>query len=94
MPPQCRAFLESCPSKDAANQLVELMLLAREVGAERMLGAMDAAMLSGRPTAEIVKLHLGFGRMPADPFTVEHASLAEYDALIAAEEGKGWPADG
>lgn len=93
MPPQCRAFLESCPSKDAAGQLVELMLLAREVGAERMLEAMDMAMLAGRPTAGTVKLHLCDG-MPGDPFPVEHAELEAYDRLIAAHGESGGLGDG
>lgn len=83
MPPQCREFLAACPSADAERQLVELMLLAREVGAERVLLAMDDALKCGRPTADLVKLHLEVGGMPSDAFAVEHADLRDYDRLIA-----------
>ena len=58
------------------------MMLAREVGPDRMLRAMDDALSSGHPTAELVKCHLGGVGAPGDAFAVEHASLDSYDALI------------
>jgi hypothetical protein len=90
MPPQCREFLAACPSADAQSQLVEVMLLAREAGAERTLRAMDEAMKSGRPTAGLVRLHLELGAAQADAFAVEHQDLRDYDRLIAgiAEEAR------
>jgi transposase len=88
MPPQCRAFLASCPSKDAAKQLVELMLLARAIGPERVLAAMDAAQLAGRPTAELVRLYIGNESGPGRGITVNHAQLSVYDSLIGEDAAK------
>ena len=89
MPPQCRAFLASCPAKDAVKQLVDLMLLARAIGPERMLAAMDAAQLAGRPTAELVKLYIENESRPGRGITVNHAQLSAYDSLISGDAAKG-----
>jgi len=88
MPPQCKAFLESCPAKDAPQQLVNLMMLAREIGAERVFNAMDEAQKTGRPTAEIVKLYVNSAAAPGGDVTVRHAKLSEYDKLIGGLGGK------
>ena len=87
MPAQCRAFLELCPAPDAKRQLVDLMLLARDTGEERLLAAMDAAMSAGKPSAELVRYHLYGQQMPDDAFEVRHGDLADYDRLIGGEVG-------
>jgi len=89
MPAQCRAFLELCPAADANRQLVDVMLLARDVGADRVLAAMDGAISAGRPTAELVRYYLYGQHMPEDAFEIKHGDLADYDRLI----GKGAGAD-
>jgi transposase len=82
MPPQCRAFLELCPAADAKKQLVSVMMLARDAGAERVLSAMDDAIGAGKPTLELVRYYLYGQQMPKDAFEIEHADLADYDLLI------------
>jgi len=88
MPPQCRAFLETCPAKDAKRQLVSLMLLAREIGAECVLRAMDEAQKTGCPTADLVKLYLDIEVKPGSDIAIEHAQLSLYDMLIDGTEVK------
>jgi len=86
MPAQCRAFLELCKAADANRQLVEVMLLARDIGAGRVLAAMDDAISAGKPTAELVRYYLYGQQMPDDTFEIEHSDLACYDRLIHREE--------
>ena len=86
MPAQCRAFLELCPSADANRQLVEVMLLARNVGADRVLAAMDDAISTGKPTMELVRYYLYGQQMPDDAFEIKHNDLADYDKLIIGGE--------
>ena len=86
MPPQCRAFLTLCPAADANGQLVDVMLLARDVGTDRILAALDDAIGTGRPTAELVRYYLYGQQMPSDNFAIKHGALTEYDKLI---DGKG-----
>ena len=85
MPAGCRAFLELCPSPDANRQLVDVMLLAREVGEDRVLAALDDAIIAGKPTAELVRYYLYGQQMPDDAFVIEHCDLADYDRLIRGE---------
>jgi len=89
MPPQCRAFLELCPATDANRQLVEVMLLARDAGEVRVLAAMDDAISTGKPTAEMVRYYLYGQQMPEDEFKIEHSDLADYDRLIGGKEDGG-----
>jgi transposase len=90
MPQQCKAFLLTCPAKNAPQQLVSLMLLAREIGPERVLRAMDKALKNGRPTAEIVKLYINMEDAPGGDIEVRHAQLAIYDMLVVGDgEGSG-----
>jgi len=85
MPPQCRAFLELCPAADATKQLVDVMLLARDIDADRILSALDEAICTGKPTAELVRYYLYGQQMPDDAFEIEHNDLAEYDRLIEVD---------
>jgi hypothetical protein len=85
MPAECRAFLQMCPAANANNQLVEIMLLAREVGGNRILIALKDAVDTGKPTAELVKYYLYGQQAPDNEFTIEHNDLSGYDRLIRGE---------
>jgi len=88
MPPQCRAFLELCPAVDANRQLVEIMLLARDIDPDRVLSAMDDAICTGKPTLELVRYYLYGQQAPDDAFEIKHNDLADYDNLIKeADDG-------
>jgi transposase len=90
MPIQCRAFLELCPAEDKNRQLVDIMLLARDIGEDRVLSAMDDAITTGKPTAELVRYYLYGQQMPGDAFVIEHGDLADYDRLMGGEgDGDG-----
>jgi hypothetical protein len=89
MPPQCRAFLELCPAADANRQLVEIMLLARDIDEERVFAALDGAISTGKPTAELVRYYLYGQQAPDDAFEIKHNDLADYDKLIGeGDDGK------
>ncbi|MCL2123041.1 MAG: IS21 family transposase [Desulfovibrionaceae bacterium] len=86
MPPQCRAFLGLCPAADANRQLVDVMLLARDAGEGRVLAALDDAISTGKPTAEMVRYCLYGQKSPPDAFEIKHNDLADYDSLIGGKE--------
>ena len=86
MPAQCRAFLELCPAADANRQLVDIMLLARDIDVDRILAALDEAICTGKPTAELVRYFIYGQNMPRDAFEIKHDDLTEYDRLIGGEE--------
>ena len=86
MPAECRAFLELCPAADANKQLVEIMLLVRDIGLERVLAALGDAISIGKPTAELVRFYLYGQQMPDDAFMIEHSDLSVYDSLIGGKE--------
>ena len=85
MPAECRVFLELCPATDKNRQLVEIMLLARDIDEERVLAALGDAVNTGKPTAELVKYYLYGQQMPDDAFVIEHSDLSGYDDLISQE---------
>jgi len=87
MPDQCRAFLELCPAADVNRQLVDVLLLTRDIGEDRVLAAMDDAICTGKPTAELVRYYLYGQQMPDDAFEIKHSDLTDYDRLIS---GKGY----
>jgi len=87
MPIQCSAFLQLCPAADANRQLVDVMLLARDIGVERVLAALNDAISTGKPTAELVRYYLYGQQMPNDTFEIKHSDLTDYDKLI---NGKGY----
>jgi hypothetical protein len=82
MPPECRAFLELCNATDANKQLVDVLLLARDIGESRVLAALNDAIITGHPTAELVRYYLYGQQMPDDAFEIKHIDLADYDKLI------------
>ena len=85
MPAQCRAFLELCPAADANRQLVDIMLLARDIDIDRILAALDEAICTGKPTAELVRYFIYGQNMPGDSFEIKHGDLTEFDRLIGGE---------
>jgi len=89
MPPQCRAFLELCPAADKNRQLVDIMLLARDIGESRVFAALDDAISTGKPTAELVRYYIYGQNMPDDAFEIKHSDLADYDRLIGGECNDG-----
>ena len=90
MPDQCGLFLKLCPAKDAEKQLVDVMLLARDAGEERLLCALDDAINTGKPTAELVRYYLYGQQMPADEFEIKHNELSDYDGLLEEnDDGEG-----
>jgi hypothetical protein len=89
MPSECKMFLELCTAVNANYQLVEIMLLARDVGTERVLAALNDACDTGSPTAELVKYYLYGQQMPDDEFVIEHNNLSGYDRLIDKESANG-----
>ncbi len=86
MPAQCRTFLELCSDQDAEKQLVDVMLLARDMEPQQLLAALDEAIATGRPTAELVRFYLYGQQMPEDAFVIRHNDLADYDRLIREQE--------
>ena len=86
MPDQCKVFLRLCPSADAEKQLIEVMLLARDVGEERIITALDDAITTGKPTLELVRYYLYGQQMPSDEFEIKHGNLSDYDSLIDGKE--------
>ena len=89
MPAECRAFLELCPAPDANSQLVEIMLLARDIDEDRVIAALGDAICTGKPTAELVRYYLYGQQMPDDAFVIEHSDLSEYDRLIDEGDADG-----
>jgi hypothetical protein len=87
MPDECRAFLELCTAPDANRQIVDIMLLAREIDEERVFAALNDAINTGKPSAELVRYYLYGQQMPDDAFAIEHSDLASYDMLLGDEEG-------
>jgi len=88
MPTQCKAFLELCPAADANKQLVEIMLLARDAGKDRVLAALDDAIVTGKPSAELVRYYLYGQEMPEDEFEIKHGDLSEFDKLIEGDKNE------
>jgi hypothetical protein len=87
MPVQCRAFLELCPAPDVNRQLVDVLLLARDIDESRVFAALDDAINTGKPTAELVRYYLYGQQMPDDAFEIKHGDLTDYDRLIS---GRGY----
>ena len=88
MPPEFRAFLALCPDTDANKQLVDIMLLARDLDRDRVLSALGDAISTGKPTAEMVRYYLYGQQMPVDSFVIEHCDLSLYDELMEVDNGK------
>ena len=71
-------------------QLVNILLLGRDVDADKLLEAVDYANKSGVPSYKTVCFYLKLkdesvqseDNLIHDTFSVEHANLEEYDVLL------------
>jgi transposase len=87
LPHELSFFREHCPDKDRLEQLVNILLLARDVSSEQLLTAVACANKSGRPTFKSVCFYLKLKKeMSDDPIpdsiAVKHADLSQYDELL------------
>jgi transposase len=97
LPPELDLFRRRCKDKDRLEQLANILLLAREADADKLLLAVECANKSGRPSYKAVRFYLELGDSPAgdvdmaacDVVEVEHADLRQYDELLlhGGEEG-------
>ena len=94
LPPELELFRKRCPDKDKLEQLVNILLLGRDVDAVQLLQAVECANKSGRPSYKAVCFYLELGEESKytneveiyDPVDVEHADLKPYDKLLLSEE--------
>jgi hypothetical protein len=94
LPPQLEEFRARCPDKDKTEQLVNILILGRDVDAAELLQAVECANISGRPTYSAVcrflklkKESLSINDTPiTDDIKIEHADLSEYDTLLLKKE--------
>jgi len=89
LPPELELFRERCKDKDKLEQLMNIMLLGRNVEAGLLLQAVECANMSGRPSYQRVCFYLELKDESLnpdngikDPVIVEHADLKQYDELI------------
>jgi hypothetical protein len=97
LPPQLEEFRRRCPGKDKFEQLANVLLLGRDIGAEELLQAVECANMTGRPTYPAVCRFLKLKKesfevidIPiTDGIKVEHAELSQYDMLLFEKDGDG-----
>lgn len=84
MPKECSEFLRLCREQDAKQQLVEILLLGREVEKEKLLWAISQANNTKSPSLNVVRMFLDLKESPGtiDDLVVEHKGLEIYDSLI------------
>ncbi len=84
MPEECKEFLRLCREPDAKQQLVQILLLARQVKWEMLLWAIQQANNTLNPNMSLIKLHLELEkpRPHRDDLEIMHKSLTAYDALL------------
>jgi len=97
LPPELELFRARCADKDRLEQLANILLLGRDMDAEKLLAAVDCANKSGRPSYRMVLSYMKLSdeQTPAadiaayDTVAIEHADLRQYDELLlrAGEEG-------
>ena len=88
MPEPCKQFLRLCQEKDAKKQLVDILLLGREVERNRLLWALGQANNTLNPNLSLVHFFLDadVSKEPEDIITVQHKGLSMYDQLIKGGE--------
>ena len=94
LPPQLDEFRNRCPHKDKLEQLASVLMLGRDVDALELLSAVECANKSGRPSYSAVCRYLKLKEEAVcfidtpipDAFSVEHANLSQYDALLPGKE--------
>jgi len=84
MPQECKEFLRLCREPEAKQQLVQILLLGRQVERERLLWVIQQANNTRNPSLSLVKLYLELEEPgpPRDDLAVQHKSLAAYDDLL------------
>lgn len=84
MPQECREFLRLCREPEAKQQLVQILLLGRQVERTRLLWATQQANNTLSPSLSLVKLYLELEEPgpPGDDLAVQHKSLTAYDDLL------------
>jgi transposase len=84
MPEECKEFLRLCREPEAKQQLVEILLLGRQVEQTKLLWAIQQANNTRNPNISLVRLYLEL-KEPGpqrDELEVRHKSLAAYDYLL------------
>ena len=84
MPEECKEFLRLCREPGAKQQLVEILLLGRQVEQTKLLWAIQQANNTRSPNISLVRLYLEL-KEPGpqrDELEVRHKSLAAYDHLL------------
>lgn len=84
MPKECSEFLRLCREDDVKQQLVEILLLGREVEKEKLLWSIAQANNTKSPSLNVVRMFLEI-KDPVgiiDHLIVEHKGLEIYDSLI------------
>lgn len=84
MPKECSEFLRLCREQDAKQQLVEVLLLGREVEKEKLLWAISQANNTKSPSLNVVRMFLDLkeSSRTIDDLVVEHKGLEMYDTLL------------
>jgi hypothetical protein len=84
MPTECSEFLRLCKANDSKRQLVNIMLLGREIPQDRLLWAVTQANNTHNPSIELVKFFLNLEKQISiqDAIEVSHKDLEQYDSLI------------
>lgn len=90
MPEPCKQFLRLCHEKDAKKQLVDILLLGRQVERSRLLWALEQANNTLNPNLALVRFFLDadLSKGPEDIITVQHKGLSAYDRLIKGGENR------
>lgn len=91
MPEPCQQFLRLCQEKDAKKQLVDILLLGRQVERNRLLWALEQANNTLNPNLALVRFFLDadLAKEPDDVFAVQHKGLSAYDRLLKGGEDTG-----
>lgn len=87
MPEECSEFLRLCCEPEAKEQLVEILLMGREVEKDKLLWALRQANHTKNPNFSLVMFFLDAGKYscPADDLKIQHQSLSIYDELLKGE---------
>jgi len=99
LPPELDLFRRRCADKDKLEQLANILMLGREVDADRLLQAVECANKSGKPSYKAVCFYLKLADEPIcsggiaefDDVAVEHADLNQYDQMLFDGDGGANP---
>lgn len=89
MPQELQDFRHLCRAKDKEEQLLQIMLLGRNVEPGQLLWAVRQANQSGAPTCQLVCFYLKINAPATEggqpDITVKHTDLTEYDRLMGGD---------